>query len=278
MSAHACLDFFPCPELFLPLPPPVGEFFSLTWILFLCQLILPFVLSSGWAPLTFSDYFCVLTHPSLCALQHVSSACPLGFIYCPNLPASCCSLGSEFPLLTGILSLSWLVSLSALQDVSTLCLLWLYFYPDFFLHPSILSREWVASIWLQSFCVLTWPSPLTLQRVSDPLLCSLSICVLTSPFPLNPMLCRLCVPLSFLISLNRLVSYLGYCQHVSCLLILACFLCPHFFPFLHHRFYTSSWRHFLPKYYHYFAVLFLFNWHTFSHLSSSPAMTIYITS
>ena len=49
-------------------------------------------------PLTWLDYFCVLTCPFICALQLVSASSLAGLFLCPNLSVHLCSLGSECTL------------------------------------------------------------------------------------------------------------------------------------------------------------------------------------
>jgi len=142
VSAPHLLRLFMCPELFVCLCslacecPLLAQIVSMPWLVCLS------VLSSMWVPLTCSDCFCALTCLSVCALQHVSAPCLLRFFPCPDLSVHLCSPACECPLLTQILSMSWLVHLSVLsrQWVPLLCLLYMFSLLSFSAPKPLLSK------------------------------------------------------------------------------------------------------------------------------------------
>jgi hypothetical protein len=83
--------FFLCSNLSLYLHSSVCECPLLTWMLSKSWFVPLFALPSLWVPLVFLDSFCVLTCPSIYALQGVSAPHLPGFFLSPDMFPCLCS-------------------------------------------------------------------------------------------------------------------------------------------------------------------------------------------
>ena len=159
MSAPYSLRVLLCPNLSIH-SCYLGSEYLLHFAFLLCpNLSVHFMLSRKWVPLAHIDSFYVLTCPSVCALQEVSTPCLLRFLLCPNMSV-CLHSSLWVPL--------------ACSDS--------FFCPNLSLNLSL----WVPFTHLDSFYVLTCSFIYCLQEVSAShlskfLSCpNLSICLCSS--------------------------------------------------------------------------------------------------
>ena len=180
VSGPCSVAFFPCPDLSLPLLSLVCECLLLDYFLSMFWLISPSAVSRQWVPLAQLLSFCVLTCSSLCCIQKVSGPCSVVFVPCPDLSLPLLSPDCGCLLLGHFLSMSWLIS------------------------PSAISREWVPLAPLLSFYVLTCPSLCCLQEVSGPYSVAFFSCPNLS-LPLPSPVCE-CLLLDHFLSISWLIS------------------------------------------------------------------------
>ena len=119
-----------------------------------------------WVPLTGLHSFCVLTCLCFWALQYVSAPCWLTLILYPDSSLCLCSPECECPLLTHILSVSWLVFMSGLSRMCVLIAILHSFHVLIYLCLGPPVCGCLAS--MHFFCVLTCLYICTLQYVSAP--------------------------------------------------------------------------------------------------------------